>query len=247
MRNRPLAPLISSMFFLALLGLKIQGFSQPNPIRLSWKLKKEFVFKEIKATKAAEAGWKPVPKKGEKLYRYIADAEYNFLSQYDFENYSRSWEAFYKSADTTGLRDSDLRKQYSEFLKTHDPNLKIRIHVLSPQLQFSFSSNSADSLYLQSITIKTIAYKSYLGGGFCGESEWNDIVLSHKNGVKEYDLRNRFSFLKSGTLDLRFFSDYFSRQVGFAPLGNYLIQIQFNFLGNGKTETASTEVFKIDA
>jgi hypothetical protein len=61
------------------------------------------------APKSAEAGYSPSPKKGEKLFRYIKIAEYNYLSQFEFEKYNQSWKAFYKSRDTVGLNNTDIR------------------------------------------------------------------------------------------------------------------------------------------
>jgi hypothetical protein len=121
------------------------------------------------------------------------------------------------------------------------------INILSPELASTFMSDSKDSLHLEAILIKTFQFNVYPGGGFCGESYWKDLVLSHRFGSKKYELKNLFSFLKIDTLNLRFFTDYFFRNVGSAPIGNYLIQIQFVFLRNGKKETASTEIFKMDA
>ena len=127
----------------------------------------------------------------------------------------------------------------------YDPGLKQMINILSPLL--TFTSDSKDSLLLEGISKKTFQFGAYPGGGFCGESNWNDDVLSHTIGSKKYELKNLFSFLKIGTLNLRFFTDYFFRNVGSAPIGNYLIQIKFEFLRNGNRETVSTEIFKIDA
>lgn len=238
---------LSIFFVLNFIHFQQYSIAQTNPINLSWELKHEFFFKHVMVGKNVDAGSFQKPKKGEKKIRYIMETGYNQFSQPDFEKYSRSWEVFYKSVDTSGLTSQNLRKKYSEFLEGYDRYLKIRIHVLGPQLAFTFTSNSTDSVFLQTITIKTLEFSSYPGGGFCGESEWNDIVLSHKKGLKEYNFQNQFTFSKSGTLDLRFYTDYFFRDSGWAPLGNYLIQIQFNFLRNGKKESVSTEVFKIDA
>jgi hypothetical protein len=174
-------------------------------------------------------------------------AEYNYLSQFDFSAYSKSWEKFITLKDTIGISDSELRRSHTEFMRSNNIRLYARTHVLGPQISFTFSSCTHDSLILSSITIQTLDWSYYPGGGFAVESKWNDLVLSTKKGKKEYFLENRFGFKEKGQLDLRFFTDYFFRQNGMAPLGHFILQINFNFLRKGKVETVSTGVFKLDA
>ncbi len=90
-------------------AVAFQSLGQTNPIKLSWKLKQEFFFKEVMAPKSAEVGYSPLPKKGDELYRHIKIAKYNYLTQFEFEKYTQSWNAFYKFLDTVGLNNTGIR------------------------------------------------------------------------------------------------------------------------------------------
>ncbi len=222
-------------------------YAQKCPVKLAWNLPNEFIFNEVKASAKSNAGYSPVAKKGEKLYRYIRMAEYNYLSQFDFAAYQNSWQRFYSETDTTGISSPELRRRHVAFLQDNNPALYSTTHVLGPQITFNFSSCRTDSIKLANITIETLDWVSYPGGGFAVESKSNDIVLSTKKGNKNYLLDQPFAFKGRGSLDLRFFTDHFFRQNGMAPIGHFLIKINFNFLINSKLETVSTAVFKIDA
>jgi hypothetical protein len=86
-----------------------------------------------------------------------------------------------------------------------------------------------------------------MGGGFFKEQAGYDIVLSHKPGKKIIKIEKKLVFSDVGRIQLRFWSDnYYPKQGWIAPMGEYLIDIEFVFSVSGETERVSTGQFKID-
>jgi len=108
-------------------------------------------------------------------------------------------------------------------------------------------AKSSDQYVLEAIEVTTLGFSEYKGGGFFKEEAWYDILLSHTKGKKRYDVSKRLVFTGNGRCELRFWSDNFYENQGWiAPMGEYMIDIEFIFSVGGKRVSVKTGSFKID-
>ncbi|TKC59202.1 hypothetical protein FBD94_16860 [Pedobacter hiemivivus] len=218
--------------------------AQRSELTLKWGLQgSKLLFEEKTATKGQNSAIHPPRKKNEKLYRFIAPSgDYNDIFQPIAERHHILWEKFM----TTKPDESKIQKLYSDYTKKHDPYLSSSTTSLAPRLYFDFIGKSNKVYILQSITVETINFEEYSGGGFINNLAWYDIVLNHKIGTKIYPVDKQLTFNTNGRAELRFFSDNYYPSFGMAPMGCYTIRIRFNFESDKKLVSASTEIFKID-
>jgi hypothetical protein len=225
----------------------LQAFSQTNALKVTWGRERKFYYDEKSVPKNYSQVNQIEAKKGEKLYRYITtNNEYEGIIMNVFEKHNKLWSNFLKEENTSNLSNQSLQAAFKNYSQQNQPNLGGVIKSLAPLLYFDFTGKSGTEYILDSITIKTVDFVEYAGGGFFDKEAWYDILLRHKVGSYTYNVDKKLRFTSSGRTLLRFWSDNYYRGMGMAPMGCYMINIIFNFTVNGKKVSVDTKAFKID-
>jgi hypothetical protein len=164
-----------------------------------------------------------------------------------FDRHFMLWNQYQNEIARRGGSAKPDRKDFERFKSERDPTCDQHAKQQAPVLYFDFVAKSSDQFVLEAIEITTLQFSEYKGGGFFKEEAWYDIVLSHNQGTKRYDVTRRLVFSGHGRCELRFWSDnYYDRQGWISPMGEYMIDIKFIFSTGGKQVSISTGPFKID-
>ena len=211
---------------------------------VKWGLERPYFYSELKATKRQNAGWWPPVENGEALYRYFTIKEHDstFWRKAEplFSRHHKLWDKY------RTLQKNPNREDYLRFARARDPFFAGSIKEMAPVLFFDFIGIGAKEYVLEAIEVNTVGFEEYAGGGFFDKAAWYDIILSTKVGIKRYQVDKKLRFNGSGRSELRFWSDNYYPTMGMAPMGCFTIDITFYFLVDGKRESLSTGVFKID-
>ena len=158
------------------------------------------------------------------------------------DRHCRLWETF---RTTYGATDSQ-KEDFFRFKNKEDPFCGALAKRLAPTLYFDFVWSKSASHTLETITIETLRFKTYKGGGFVNQDAWYDIVLCHHLGVKDYKFEKRFVCGATGTLHLRFWSDNVIPDGSWrSAMGQYVLRVSFAFLVAGEMLLCTSEPFAI--
>jgi hypothetical protein len=211
-------------------------------LKLTWGLENTEYFQETKSTKGESPAYHSKAKNHDKYYReFIHDSKYN-NDNYEFlKRRYKLWEAFEES---TASNKERTKINFLKYVENRDPYFVGMVKRLAPQLYFDFVGISKQYV-LESITIATVNFEEFKGGGFSTNEAWYDIELKHKIGEYTYLVDKKFRFSGSGHAVLRFWSDNYYPSFGMTPSGKYTINVKFNFDVDGRKVSVSTGIFKI--
>jgi hypothetical protein len=210
---------------------------------MSWGLENEFAYKEDERTIGQNLTTRPPPQG--KPYSAFAFQEKNPAVREPYLNcigtYERLWAEYRKISKQVS------RQGFAEFRKSHDVFCPVKLRELAPKLYFDFVGHSKVTYTLEEIRIETLDFTEYRGGGFVeGESAY-DLVLSPLKGVKTYRVGKKLNFTHHGRTVLTFWSgNEYPEQGWAAPMGEYLIDIEFVFVVDGERVSVRTGPFKMD-
>lgn len=140
-----------------------------------------------------------------------------------------------------------LREAFFDYKRQQDPYCAKVFQEKCPVLYFDFLTDSSKTYVLEKIKIETIDFSEYKGGGFVAREAWQDIVLSHRPGIRSYFPDKRLTFETTGRVELRFWSDNYYPNVGWlVPMGAYVLRITFHFIVEGAAVKVATAPFMID-
>ena len=214
-----------------------------NSLTIKWGLENTEYFREIQSTQEQNSTLHPTVKKKDKYYRdFVPNAKYNEVILDFFKRHHKLWDEFKKSSPD---KSTLTKLNFARFASEKDPYFAGLVKSLAPKLYFDFVGQSKEYV-LESITITTINFEEFKGGGFSINEAWYDIELKHTVGTYNYDVDKKLRFNGSGRAELRFWSDNYYPNFGMTPSGEYTIDIKFNFLIDGEKITVSTGTFKID-
>lgn len=224
------------------LGARLLASKQPAELQMKWGLENEKYFRETNEIDTSQTS-REVTKQRPRTYRFFTTGDaYERIIMRVFERHHSVWSSF----KPTGVDLAEKKAEFSAFLAARDPLLQGWIRDLAPRLYFDFLGASGQEYVLESISVKTISFDEYKGGGFTEKEAWYDIELSHTTGMKTYPVEGKLRFEGSGRAVLRFWSDNYYESMGMSPMGCYTIDLTFNFLVNGKRRSISTGPFKLD-
>jgi hypothetical protein len=213
-----------------------------NGLTVTWGLQNTEYYMEKKSQDLTAANnFQPV-KNGKEYRDFVPGKNYNQVITPLFERIQDLWKKFNTSLPKGAI---PTKLEFVKFARNEDPYFAGEATKLAPVLYFDFIGQSKEYI-LMSITITTIRFDEYMGGGFSMSDAWYDIELKHKKGDFTYNVEKKLRFTGSGRAELRFWSDNYSKQNGMTPSGEYNINIRFNFLVDGKLVSVSTGMFKID-
>jgi hypothetical protein len=239
MRQSTRSLLVMVIFVLGLGGVqRLSPSTSPvADLSMSWGIENTAAFKEGKEYAPMLIEWKesPKPKRlffftGGSMGEDCATRHFKLWDQYQKEYNERSKEGF------------------DAYKKERDPSCAATIQKLAPTLYFDFIANNKRHYVLKEIEVRTIGFQEYAGGGFSNKEAWYDIVLSHVQGTKTYQIDSgKLEFEDTGRVQLRLWSDnYYPKSGWIAPMGAYLIDIRFRFVAEGAEVRVSTGPFQID-
>ena len=211
-------------------------------LQMKWGLQNEKYFKESQEKAEVKEAMK-TSKKEPQMYRFFTPSdEYERVIMRVFARHNRLWNSFRPVATDVAAK----KAEFSSLIEREDPLLLGWVRDLAPRLYFDFIGSGNQHHVLESISIKTINFDEYKGGGFAEKEAWYDIELCHKPGTKVYPVDKKLRFDGSGRAVLRFWSDNYYEGMGMSPMGCYTIDVTFNFLVDGEKQSVSTGPFKID-
>lgn len=230
-----------TVFFVAL--FPILQLRAQETLTMSWGLENTKFFQEYKSTQEQNPALHPDIKKKDSSHRAIGpNAKYNEVIQEFFQRHEILWKDFIKDKRQN---EEPSKLEFIKFASEKDDYFVGLTKSLAPTLYFDFIGLSKEYV-LESITISTINFNEYQGGGFSINEAWYDIELKHKVGEYTYNVDKKLKFTGSGRAILRFWSDNYSPRHGMTPSGDYKINIKFNFLVDGKKVSVSTGIFNMD-
>lgn len=235
---------IEKILAVILVLIATNAVAEDNNFHVKWGLENPYFYSELKATKRQNAAMWPPVENGEVLYRYFTIREHDstFWRKAEplFSRHHKLWNQYQSQ------QKKPNREDYLRFVRSQDPFFAGSIKEMAPVLFFDFIGIGAKEYVLDSIEVNTVDFEEYAGGGFFDKAAWYDIVLSTRAGIKRYEVDKKLRFNGSGRAELRFWSDNYYPTMGMAPMGCFTIDITFHFLVDGKRESVTTGVFKID-
>jgi len=217
-------------------------------LSMKWGLQNTWSY--IESSRGAEEDGAYRPKTKGKKYRTFAfnnDQKVVDPMLKCFERHFKLWDQYKNIPDINSGRLKPDKKDFVKFKSERDPSCDQHAVQQAPVLYFDFVAKSNDQFVLEAIEVTTLKFSEYKGGGFFKEEAWYDILLSHTEGMKRYDVAKRLVFSGNGRCELRFWSDNFYKNQGWIPpMGEYMIDIKFIFSAGGKPVSVKTGPFKID-
>jgi len=227
--------------------LLIASVARAQEISMKWGLENKWSYQETTRTLNDDASVHS--NRGSRKYQTFSFNNNSAVVDTMLKCFERHFELWSKFTRTWSGGDpsKSKRQAFEEFKSVQDPLCDQHAKQQAPVLYFDFVSKSKDEFILEAIEITTLRFSEYKGGGFSKEEAWYDVILSHAQGKKRYDVSKRLAFTGTGRSELRFWSDnYYAEQGWIAPMGEYLIDIKFIFSCAGKQTTVRTGPFKID-
>lgn len=220
-----------------------------DDLSMAWGLENTWSYWETQRTIEQDASWKP-PSVGKK-YRTFAfkdgKTEVNNLRFPCYERHFEFWDKYQDAIAESGDSAAPDRIDFEEFKSKNDAICDQHAKQQAPVLYFDFVGQPNQQYVLEAIDVTTLRFSEYMGGGFFKEEAWYDIVLSHNEGTKRFNVSKRLKFSGSGRCELRFWSDNFYEKQGWiSPMGEYMIDIGFVFSDGDKEIVINTGPFKID-
>jgi hypothetical protein len=236
---------LKALFKIAIVITLVPTASYSQKLKLVWGIENSEYFKESKVDKEGTGAIHTTPKKGAKLYRFVSSSDlYRPILFEFFDRHHKLWDNFIKQNPQIRTNVNN-KTDFITFAKKEDPYYLGLTKKLAPQLYFDFTGGNQEYT-LESISIQTISFEEYKGGGFSQNEAWYDIILKHIPGIYTYNVDKKLAFNTNGRAVLRFWSDNYYVNMGLTPTGCYTLKITFNFIANGIKESVSTEVFKMD-
>lgn len=138
------------------------------------------------------------------------------------------------------------RSAFVAWAKQQDPYFVLLGRSLVPSLYFDFVGNSTQYV-LDQISVRTIRFEEYSGGGFFDANSWYDIELSTLPGVRNVNVGKRLRFTGSGRTEITFFSSNYYPNAAMTPQGSFTIELSFHFSLGAERCTTRTGPFMLDA
>jgi hypothetical protein len=173
---------------------------------------------------------------------------FGLWDQFDNENGANATVRALENDSSNGQTQlAELRERFLTWKRAQDPFCAAQARMMAPEIYFDFVAADGDEHVLDSITIYTIHFDEYRGGGFSEREAWYDIEVKHEQGHYTYAFDKRLVFSGHGRTVLRLWSDnYYASNGWMCPMGEYIIDIKFYFTASGKVESIATGLFAID-